>query len=531
MIFHTYLKRILFLILFIGSLAASHAQGLYLEDGHNQEAFQGQYPIYRITVEIEMGSRYSFRIFDGSTGEYIFDGFSFVPSENSGIIEEFMEMRSGGYWFENIYEATKYCIKVDMTGKKVELGKHELIYEETPATCVTPGYKYGTCESCGGEEVIESSPILYHDFPTAWEDATDGKHSKTCQRAGCGVSIYSYDANGEPMLSIGLWDGSVMAYPQSTNPKYVCEESNGKFTSTDGELVLPNVMVKSMATAWPHKMQTTQDAENGSWTMKCLAENCTHDAKRWVNINGEEKNATSLTGDLAVAELDITDGSGYDTDATFKANKATYTRQMTGWNTLCLPFEIDMSNTSNKNYQLYTLCSATEDAIVLEEQKGKVAAGTPLIVKLNDGETTLNIAEEEAMTAPKVLPGSTTEGNEYQLVGTYAEKQFTPTDNFDDFVLLKGLWWNVGKLLENEKNKTVNSKPYRAYVTKLSQSNNAKQLRMVVKGETTAVDSLNAITSDNKAEYYDMQGRRINALQKGINIVKNGNTTRKIIIK
>lgn len=54
---------------------------------------------------------------------------------------------------------------------------------------------------------------------------------------------------------------------------------------------------------------------------------------------------------------------------------------------------------------------------------------------------------------------------------------------------------------------------------------------MVVKGETTAVDSLNAITSDNKAEYYDMQGRRINALQKGINIVKNGNTTRKIIIK
>ena len=151
-----------------------------------------------------------------------------------------------------------------MTGKKVELGKHELIYKETPATCVTPGYKYGTCESCGGEEVIESSPILYHDFPTAWEDATDGKHSKTCQRAGCGVSIYSYDANGEPMLSIGLWDGSVMAYPQSTNPKYVCEESNGKFTSTDGELVLPNVMVKSMATqdadhtrCRPHKMQKT----------------------------------------------------------------------------------------------------------------------------------------------------------------------------------------------------------------------------------------------------------------------------------
>ena len=160
MIFHTYFKRILFLILFIGSLAASHAQGLYLQDRYNQEAFQGQYPIYRITVEIEMGSRYSFRIFDESTGEYIFDGFSFVPSENSGIIEENMEMTSGEYWLKNIYEATKYCIKVDMTGKKVELGKHELIYKETPATCVTPGYKYGTCESCGGEGCGHA---LYHD--------------------------------------------------------------------------------------------------------------------------------------------------------------------------------------------------------------------------------------------------------------------------------------------------------------------------------------------------------------------------------
>lgn len=528
MIFHTYLKRILFLILFIGSLAASHAQGLVLEDGYGTKDFQGQDPTYRITVEVEMNSEYSFRIFDSSTGSYIFNGFSFVPSENSGINERDLHMYRGEYRFYNYeYGATKYCIKVDMTGKKVVLGKHELISEEIPATCVTPGYKSRTCGSCGEGEVIES-PILYHNFPSAWVDETDGKHSKTCQR--CGVSIYSYDANGEPMLSVGLWDGSVMTYPQSMNPKYFREESNGKFTSTDGELVLPNDMVKSFATAWPHKMQTTQDTGNGSWITKCLVENCTH-AKRWVNINGEEKNATSLTGDLAVEELNITDGSGYDTDATFKANKATYTREMSGWNTLCLPFEIDMSNTSNKNYQLYTLCSATEDAIVLEEQKGKVAAGTPLIVKLNEGETTLNIAEVEAMTAPKALLGSTTEGKEYQLVGTYAEKKFTAEDNVNDFILLNGLWMNVGKLLENKYNKTVNSKPYRAYVTQLSQSNNAKQLRMVVKGETTAVDSLNAITSDNKAEYYDMQGRRINALQKGINIVKNGNTTRKIIIK
>ena len=49
--------------------------------------------------------------------------------------------------------------------------------------------------------------------------------------------------------------------------------------------------------------------------------------------------------------------------------------------------------------------------------------------------------------------------------------------------------------------------------------------------ETTTIDHLNASSSDAEAEYYDMQGRRTNGLQKGLNIVKRGNKTYKIIIK
>ena len=36
---------------------------------------------------------------------------------------------------------------------------------------------------------------------------------------------------------------------------------------------------------------------------------------------------------------------------------------------------------------------------------------------------------------------------------------------------------------------------------------------------------------DLKAEYYDLQGRRLNEPQKGINIVKRGGKTMKVVIK
>ena len=37
--------------------------------------------------------------------------------------------------------------------------------------------------------------------------------------------------------------------------------------------------------------------------------------------------------------------------------------------------------------------------------------------------------------------------------------------------------------------------------------------------------------ADSKAEYYNMQGHRLNNLQKGINIVKRNGKTMKVIIK
>ena len=58
----------------------------------------------------------------------------------------------------------------------------------------------------------------------------------------------------------------------------------------------------------------------------------------------------------------------------------------------------------------------------------------------------------------------------------------------------------------------------------------SKMFSIGISDSTTAIDNLNAIANDN-AEYYDLQGKRLNEPQKGINIVKRNGKTMKVIIK
>ena len=48
--------------------------------------------------------------------------------------------------------------------------------------------------------------------------------------------------------------------------------------------------------------------------------------------------------------------------------------------------------------------------------------------------------------------------------------------------------------------------------------------------EPSSIDDINAVFS-GEASYYDLNGRRIDSLQQGVNIVKIGNRTKKVIIK
>ena len=90
---------------------------------------------------------------------------------------------------------------------------------------------------------------------------------------------------------------------------------------------------------------------------------------------------------------------------------------------------------------------------------------------------------------------------------------------------------NPAKMKEKNTNVTkVGLKPFHAYMTMTSQAS-AKSFSIGSGDEeTTAIDLLNSVATDD-AEYYDINGRRIDAPVKGVNIVRRGNKTMKLIIK
>ena len=237
---------------------------------------------------------------------------------------------------------------------------------------------------------------------------------------------------------------------------------------------------------------------------------------------------------LAVAELTLTDDEDFKANESFIATSASYRRTLkegTTWATLCLPFEVSLEG---KNFRAFKLLSADEvkNTIELEEITTSIAAGTPVIIKMNEGETKLKFSVTNKAIAKDVLTSETADGN-YQLQGLYTQKLFDKAADNNCYIVKGNKLMNPAKLLENTNNKTVGSKPFRAYMVDKSSAPaaGAKMFSIGFDNDgTTAIDNLNTIADDN-AVYYDLQGHRLNAPQKGINIVKRGNKTMKVIIK
>ena len=250
-----------------------------------------------------------------------------------------------------------------------------------------------------------------------------------------------------------------------------------------------------------------------------------------VGKNGDEK--IGAVGEILTAEnLTLNDDKDFVAYEPFAAKAASYNRTMkegTTWATLCLPFEVSLVN---QNFRAFKLLSADEgtETVELEELK-TIETGTPVIIKMKDGETQLKFSVANKAIAKDVQTSESANGN-YQLQGLYTQKEFSKDADNNCYIVKGNKLMNPAKLLENTNNKTVGSKPFRAYMIDNSSapSAGAKMFSIGFDDSTTAIDSLNTIAND-KAEYYDLQGKRLNEPQKGINIVKRGNKTMKVIIK
>ena len=254
-----------------------------------------------------------------------------------------------------------------------------------------------------------------------------------------------------------------------------------------------------------------------------------------VGKNGDEKiGATGET--LATDNLVLDDDKDFVAYEPFAAKAASYSRTMnagTTWGTLCLPFGIDQSQETECKFYRLTGIDNDNDCITLEsyEEGAKIPAGTPVLFKMNEGEQTLSISAQDAGIVTEPKAGTNTDVN---LVGSFTKIGGKDNQGLadTDYIIGKDKFWLVSELKKDGNSKGVGIKPMRAYIHPATASQARAAMLSIGKGDgTTAIDNLNAISNDANAEYYDANGRRTNGLQKGLNIVKRGSKTYKIMVK
>ena len=248
-----------------------------------------------------------------------------------------------------------------------------------------------------------------------------------------------------------------------------------------------------------------------------------------VGKNGNDK--IGAVGEVLTAEsLALADDKDFEAYEPFTAKTATYTRTLkegTSWATLCLPFNVELEG---QNFRAFNLLSAADDIIKLQEVETSIEAGKPVVIKMNEGENTLSFTYSGATIAPEAQTVQALENSGYKLTGIYTQKMFDKTADNNCFIIKGGSLMNPAMVLSKTSTQTVGTKPFRAYMQENGTEGGARAFSLSFEGEATSINTLNGVDADN-AEYYDLQGRRINSLQKGINIIKHGGKATKILIR
>ena len=305
-----------------------------------------------------------------------------------------------------------------------------------------------------------------------------------------------------------------------------CDNTTSSYSNSSSENELVHVASATLASP-------EHDADEHIYHMGCRNEGCTlhkyvADKAGNIVVTKDANNKFVATEDLTLA-----DGEDFKDYEAFTSKTISYSRNIpegAAWGTLCLPFAIDLSQETECKFYRLTGIDNDNKCITLEsyEEGAVIPAGTPVLFKMNEGETSLSLfaSNTEIITAPTVGTAS-----DVNLVGSFTKIGGNGNQGLDknDYIIGKDKFWRVSDLNDG---KGVGIKPMRAYIHPATASQARAAMLSIGKGDgTTAIDNLNAISNDANAEYYDANGRRTNGLQKGLNIVKRGSKTYKIMIK
>lgn len=247
-----------------------------------------------------------------------------------------------------------------------------------------------------------------------------------------------------------------------------------------------------------------------------------------VGTNGNE--IIGATGSpLTIDALPLDDSKAYTLYEDCDVNNATYEREVKSeCATLCLPYTIHPSSENNTCY-FYTLKSVGAESVeLMRVEEGVIEAGQPVVVRKKNAEkTSFRVVSGTATPGEKAkaVTKPTNRETGHRLMGTFA-----PIELADDCYFIAK---NLFRLVSDYKLAATGVKiaAYRAYIQpEGTVEGGSAQLTIGVDEGTNQVDAATLVDllNDTEAEYYDVQGRRIPQLQRGINIVKVGSNVMKV---
>ena len=204
-----------------------------------------------------------------------------------------------------------------------------------------------------------------------------------------------------------------------------------------------------------------------------------------------------------------------------------YTRTFSNtWGTLVLPFA--MMLTGDEPYSLYVIESMNADELVLRRVEGQTEAGTPYLVKRNGEQKKLSFEAQKAFVTFDNTKASPVEGSTLSFSGTYKAKDVT-----SGYIIRNDRFWDVARIRETSAGtQAIKVGPFRSWLDG-DVANGASVLSLRVGDDATGIDNLAPLETLNADDvaFYDLNGKRLSTPQRGINIVKRGNKTMKVIIK
>ena len=363
------------------------------------------------------------------------------------------------------------------------------------AVNITSTYNEGGCDAAGMVECVRDNANV-----TITDCVVKGKINATTEKGKENICGFVNNQYGKCTLNNCLYAG----------------ENNGTrwsrtFAPYSGSTLNNCYYLNACGDAQGDKV-TEEQLKNGEVTKK-LQNNRT-DKRYWAQQLGEmpdfynaaDKSKTNYVyydaakKGWACDDFRLTDGQPLPIGLDFTAANVTYERNFNGAQkaTLCLPYDLYA-----QGFKAYTLSGGNKNEVHFKEVDDKLTAYTPYYITAN-GMPQLggrNI-EVKAYKADKM----TTPAADYKFTGTVAGVSNATAAAANAYILQ-----DDGKFHKvTTANSAATIPAYRAYIICPPQASGAKQLSVVLDGETTGIGSTtNEATDGKNGPVYDLQGRRV----------------------